>query len=129
MKNPLFFLTLGEWIENNLFSILSLLITIISLIVWLVRLEGRLNITSKEVEDMRDTLAAHDHDMRLHVTDADRHVNHMHLRGMEQRINQVDHRIDKMETTMSGRMDKIETTVAQGFEKTMNRLDTLIRRD
>ncbi len=118
MNCPLFFLTLGEWVEQNLFSIISLLISVIGLIVWLVRLEGRVNTVCKEVEDMEKTVVEQGKDVRIHTTDSDRHVNHLHMRAMEKRIDQIDNRIDKMEVTMS-----------QGFEKTLSRIDTLIRRD
>ena len=119
MNSSLFFLTtFGEWIEQNIFSLVSLLITMVGLIIWLVRLEGRVNANSKGMENMEKTMAEQDKDLRVHTTDNDRHVNHLHMRAMEKRIDQIDNRMDKMEVTMS-----------QGFEKTLSRIDTLIRRD
>jgi hypothetical protein len=56
--------------------------------------------------------------MRQHTTDQDRHVNLLHMRSMESRIDKIDSRMDKLEVTMSN-----------GFEKTLSRIDRLLGRD
>lgn len=114
---PLIFITLGEWIEANMFSIISMLITAVGLIVWLVRLEGVVKRLCDQVDDMEQEQIETVKDIHHHLADGDRHVNHLHIKGMERRIDQIDSRMDKMETTMS-----------QGFHQTISRIDALLRR-
>lgn len=117
--------TLGEFLEANMFSISSLILVAIGGIIWSVRLEGRVNTMSEKLAKQAETIKEFEADLevackdcRTHAADSDKHVNHLHMRSMERRLDTVDSRIDKMEITMTN-----------GFEKTMNRLDTLIRRE
>ena len=110
----LLFNTFGEWLGNNV----AIVPIAIGLVVYIIRMEGAVRRLTERLEDMEENHTEHSKDLRQHTTDSERHVNHLHMRAMERRIDQIDSRMDKMETTMS-----------QGFEKTLSRIDTLIRRD
>lgn len=114
----LFFLaTLGEWIEANIGTILAALGLGLSGLIFAIRLEGRVNRVCERVDAMEKEQDEQGRDMKIHTTDAEKHVNQLHMRGMEKRIDKID-----------ARMDQFEITMSQGFEKTLSRIDTLLGR-
>lgn len=118
MNCPLIFLTLGEWIEANIGTLITLAGFAVTGLIAFIRLQSQVSHHDKRMDSMDKLHDEHERDIRNHTGDSEKHVNHLHMRAMEHRIDKIDSRMDKMEITMTN-----------GFDKTMSRLDVLLKRD
>jgi hypothetical protein len=75
MDSPQAAISFGGWIENNIGVLLAVLVQVVALIVWLVRLEGRVKFMLDRIESIESHQEELSKDMRQHTTDQDRHVN------------------------------------------------------
>ena len=117
----LFFLqeaaTQRGWFESNVAWIISLAVLTGSGIIWAVRQEGRLNQVMAQLEKMDKDQSGLLQAFNDHVRDTDMHVNHLYMRGMEQKIDKLETSVEKLQ----GTMDK--------FDQSFAKMDELLRKD
>lgn len=116
--------SLGEWVEANWFSIIQLLIIVIGGIAALIRMQANIDILSRRVAELDEQI---EHTLKLvernrdridgHTADAERHVNHLHMRAIESRIDKID-----------ARFEKIEAAMTAGFREMQAMLNSLLKR-
>jgi hypothetical protein len=109
--------TVGEWLEANIIALLVFIGSLIAIIFKIGRNTAKIDEMYEEMGEMEDTYKVSSRLLADHIADADKHVNHLYMQTVKERITKLDDRMDKMETTMSN-----------GFEKMGNKLDGIARK-
>lgn len=120
----IFAASLGEWVELNWFSIVQLLIIIIGGVAAVIRMQANIDMITRRIAELDEQIG---HTVQLvernrdridgHTADAERHVNHLHMRAIESRIDKIDARFEKIEAAMSA-----------GFREMQAMLNSLLKR-
>lgn len=100
----------GQWIEEHVAVVLSAIVTIVSVIIWLVRLEGKVTKVNETTTDHACRLDEVEKEFVAHRSNTDLHVNHQYMKALERRL------------------DNIEQTITRGFEKAASQLEKLHER-
>lgn len=127
MNNPILAVTLGEWLEVNAIPLLVFLGSLIAAAIKIGMLNRTVHELEAEVETMKADQRRVNTKLANHISDTDKHVNHLYMRSIQEKIGKMDIDIDKLETTMNGRMDKIEVTMNGQHNKVMDKLDVIVR--
>lgn len=116
--------SLGEWFEANLFAIIQLLIIVIGGVSALVRMQVNIESLARKISELDEQI---EHTIQLvernrdridgHTADSERHVNHLHMRAIESRIDKIDARFEKIENAMN-----------TGFREMQSMLNSLLKR-
>lgn len=116
--------SLGEWFEANLFAIIQLLIIVIGGVSALVRMQVNIDSLARKISELDEQI---EHTIQLvernrdridgHTADSERHVNHLHMRAIESRIDKIDARFEKIENAMN-----------TGFHEMQSMLNSLLKR-
>ena len=114
MKSFLILIPLGDWLELNALGLIVAVIGWLSSAAVLVWKGSQLALSAKETREAMDALAeAFEHQQQAfhsHVANTEMHVNTLHMRGIERRI------------------DKLETSFENGVAKINDKLDRMSER-
>lgn len=107
----------GEFILRNIFQIISLLIIIIGGIVAFTKLQSSVENLKEKQKEMTTEFQNFESDvktltnrMSAHEKDTDSHVNHLHMRSIDDRLK------------------KLEGNVEKGFEKLGDKFDSFVEK-
>lgn len=121
----LFYAGFGEWVESNIFSIIQMLMLIIGGIITFVRLQARMELLMDRLKEISEEIETIQCDAKRqrektdnHIADSDRHVNHLHMKAIESRMDKIE-----------ARFERVENSITQGFNNLNAMLSTLLKRD
>ena len=95
---------MGKWIEENMGLLITLLTLAVGAVVWLVRLEGKVNETSRKSADDARTIEGMEGRLSAHLLDSRRHVD---PERDERRWNEFDRHVNRRFDTIESKLDKI----------------------
>ena len=97
----------AEWVENNIFEIVSALLGGVGAIIWLIRLENSVKNMCDKVVEIDEKIEEMQQDFVQHTKDKDAHVNHLYMAAFKERLI------------------KLETTVETGQQMILAKIDSL----
>lgn len=111
MKHILAFLTLGEWFEANIVSI------VVAVITWLITAGGMLwglatlaasiRETSKKVDALTLSIQTHGDDLYDHAQDGNVHTTFEYRQSVNARFDRVEAQIHSGNTELSTKIDRL----------------------
>jgi hypothetical protein len=96
-----------SWFAQNAGWIITLAVLLLSGIIWAVRQEAMLRGVKEAVEEICEKHAELEIQFQTHTKDSSSHVNHLYMRGLEQRIDRSDQAMEKNFERAFAKIDKL----------------------
>lgn len=100
-----------SWFALNAGWLITLAVLLLSGIVWAVRQESLLKGVKETVEEVCDRHEELEASFQEHTKDSTAHVNHLYMRGLEQRIDRSDLAMEKNFERAFAKIDKLADEV------------------
>lgn len=97
----------GEWIEANLFSIVSLLLIAIGAIIWLIRLESSVKQVCEKMDELEDCIEQNSVDFNAHTKDTNAHVNHLYMQSLKERLIKLESAVESVNKNLGDKLDRM----------------------
>jgi hypothetical protein len=109
---------LGDWIDTNLGVVLVLIGQVIGMAVAIAVLRFQVNMNKTRIDEHDDELDRivqrqdkHREDYKSHLADANMHVNHLHMRSVEKRIDSLENTMNNGNREILSKIDGLAKSI------------------
>lgn len=110
----IFLFTIGAWIEENVFSIISFALVVVGAIIWLVRLEASVKHLVNATDKIEETVGETKERLHEHMTDMNIHNNRAHIDALKESMNKLERRVDTVYANIDKKLDRINDIILRG---------------
>lgn len=107
ISSIIFMASFGEWIEANLFSIISLLVIALGAVIWLIRLEGSVKQVCEKMTELEECIENNSVDFNAHAKDQNAHVNQLYMQTLKERLQKIESQVEAGHQKISEKIDRL----------------------